>query len=253
MEPTTIEDKHGKIIKATVGTFGDTVHSFVQRENYNGTFFPTYSPINRRSPSSFNGLMSIDHIAVCLQDGDLDRWVSFYEEAFDFHQSHREDIATEYSAMNSKVVQSRDGRIKFPMMEPAHGKRKSQIQEYLKFYGGPGVQHVALLSDDIVKSVQTLRANGIEFLSTPESYYIAVQNNIGRIEEDIELIRQHNILIDRDERGYLMQIFTKPLQGRPTLFFEIIYRNGATGFGSGNIRALFEAIERELEHQTAMR
>jgi 4-hydroxyphenylpyruvate dioxygenase len=246
MEPTVYEDEDGRVVKATIAAFGDTVHSFIERDAYRGdAFFPQY----RKHPSPLfpisNGLLAFDHIAVSVEAGKLDRWVDFYREVLGFHQSHQEDVSTEYSAMNSKVVQNSTGQIVFPIVEPASGKRKSQIDEYLSFHCGPGAQHIALLSSDIVKTVRTLRNNGIEFLYTPDTYYDGLEERIGKLEEDIQPLREQNILVDRDGNGYLKQVFTKPLQSRPTVFMEIIAREGARGFGGGNIKALFDAMERE--------
>jgi 4-hydroxyphenylpyruvate dioxygenase len=245
MEPTVIEDELGRVVKATVGVYGDTVHSLIQRNGYEGAFLPGYVPVERKQPPAAIGLSAIDHIAVSMEPGQLERWVDFYKSMLNFHESHREDVETAYSAMNSKVVQNSTGRIKFPMVEPASGRRRSQIEEYLEFYHGPGVQHVAFLSGDIVKSVGGLRAGGSEFLRTPDTYYEMLKDRVGSIREDVNALRGLNILVDRDEWGYLMQIFTKPVQSRPTVFMEVIQRRGARGFGSGNIRALFEALERE--------
>jgi 4-hydroxyphenylpyruvate dioxygenase len=246
MEPTVYEDEDGRVVKATIAAFGDTVHSFIERDAYRGdAFFPQY----RKHPNPLfpvsNGLLAFDHIAVSVEAGKLDRWVDFYGEVLGFHQSHQEDVSTEYSAMNSKVVQNSTGQIVFPIVEPALGKRKSQIDEYLSFHCGPGAQHIALLSSDIVKTVRTLRNNGIEFLYTPDTYYDGLEERIGKLEEDIQPLREQNILVDRDGSGYLKQVFTKPLQSRPTVFMEIIAREGARGFGGGNIKALFDAMERE--------
>lgn len=246
MEPTLIEDDDGQVIKATIATFGDTVHSLIQRRDYGGKFLPGYMPVKNPMPSPLSThLAAVDHVAVSIEPGRLDEWVEFYNSVMGFHVSHEEDVETEYSAMNSKVVQNSTGRIKFPMVEPAQGKRKSQIEEYLAFYHGAGVQHVALLSSDIVQTVRALRAGGNEFLPTPNAYYGMLEDRVGKIEEDVDALREQNILVDRDEWGYLMQIFTKPLQGRPTVFMEAIQRKGARGFGSGNIKALFQALERE--------
>jgi 4-hydroxyphenylpyruvate dioxygenase len=245
MEPADFEDEHGRVRKATIAVYGDTVHSFIERESYHGPFFPHYQAIDDLSPIRRVGLAAFDHIAISLGDGELDQWANFYSNVLDFHQSHQEDVTTEYSAMNSKVMENGTGRIKFPMMEPAAGKRKSQIEEYLNFYQGPGAQHIAMMTGDIVKTVRALRENGIEFLRIPGAYYEALESRVGKIDEEITALQELNILVDRDRWGYLMQVFSKPLQGRPTLFMEIIQRKGARGFGGGNIRALFEAVERE--------
>jgi 4-hydroxyphenylpyruvate dioxygenase len=245
MEPSVIEDQNGRTIKATIATCGHTVHSFTERDGSQRTFFPPYRAIAKALPAVSTGLEMIDHIAISVEKGALDQWVGFYKDVLDFHQSHQEDIFTEYSAMNSKVVQNGNGSIKFPIMEPASGRRKSQIEEYLEFNHGPGAQHVAFLSDDIVETVRLLRENNIEFLSSPVTYYQMLESRIGEIAEDLDSLRELNILADRDQWGYLLQIFSKPLQSRPTLFIEVIQRAGARGFGGGNIRALFEAVERE--------
>jgi 4-hydroxyphenylpyruvate dioxygenase len=245
LEPTVFEDPSGRVTKATVGVYGDTVHSFIQREVKDGAFLPHYKKLEDAPPVTQTGLEEIDHVAISMPKGELDRWIEFYNEVFGFHQSHEEAVWTGRSAMNSKVVQNITGSIKFPIMEPAPGKCKSQIEEFLAFHQGPGAQHVALLTSDIVKTVRALRDNSIEFLNTPAAYYKSLQERVGSLDEDIETLRDLNVLVDRDQWGYLLQIFAKPMQGRPTLFFEIIQRKGAQGFGSGNIKALFEAIERE--------
>lgn len=245
MEPTVFEDQEGQVIKATIAAYGDTVHSFIQRDAYDGVFFPNYQAVQNPLSPVFAGLSAIDHITISVERGKLDQWVDFYSQALSFQQSHQVDISTEYSGMHSKVVQNSTGRIKFLIAETAPHKRKSQIEEYLMFYRGPGVQHIALLSDDIVRTVKALRTNGIEFLCIPDTYYDMLEDRIGKIEADIAVLRELNILIDRDEWGYLMQNFTRPVQSRPTFFWEVVQRQGARSFGSGNIKALFEAVERE--------
>ncbi|HXM49773.1 MAG TPA: 4-hydroxyphenylpyruvate dioxygenase [Pyrinomonadaceae bacterium] len=245
MEPTVLEDQWGSIVKATIGVYGDTVHSFVERNGYGGSFLPGYLPIESPSTTRLTGLDEIDHIAVNVESQTLNYWADYYNCVLDFHQSHQEDILTDESSMNSKVVQNSSGRIKFPILEPASAKQKSQIEEFLSFYHGPGVQHIALSCHDIVSTVRELRSNGIEFLQTPGSYYDALEDRIGKIDERTDDLRELNILVDRDEWGYLMQIFSKPVQSRPTLFFEVIERKEARGFGGGNIKALFQAVERE--------
>ena len=246
LEPTVFEDKGGPVVKATIAAYGDTVHSFIQRKDYGGPFFPDFVALkNPPAPPIAPCLAAIDHIAISLPAGQLDQWVDFYQQVMGFHQSHEEDIETEYSAMNSKVVQNATGRVKFPMVEPAQGRRRSQIEEYLAYYRGPGVQHIALLSSDILKTVRALRSTGTEFLRTPDTYYEMLEGRVGRVEESLEDLRAQNILVDRDQWGYLLQIFSKPLQSRPTVFMEAIQRKGAKGFGSGNIKALFEALEAE--------
>jgi 4-hydroxyphenylpyruvate dioxygenase len=250
-EPTVIEDESGYLIKATIGAFGDTVHSFIQRESFDEDaatnsvgYPPHFAPLKSPAPVAVTGLDAIDHVAISVPQGELDQWVEFYREVMGFHQSHQEDVCTEYSAMNTKVVQSRNNSVKFPIVEPAQGKRKSQVQEHLEFYGGAGVQHVAFLTEGIIEAVRALRANGNEFLRAPDSYY-GMLERVSKIDEDLALLRGLNILVDRDQWGYLMQIFTKPVQCRPTVFFEVIQRKLAQGFGGGNIKALFEANERE--------
>jgi 4-hydroxyphenylpyruvate dioxygenase len=246
-EPKIYEDDQGQVIKATVAAFGDTVHTFVERRGYKGHFLPNFRPLKTPAlPALETNFSAVDHVAISIATGELDEWVDFYNETLGFHESHKEDVMTEYSAMNSKVVQSANGTVKFPLVEPAQGRRKSQIEEYLEFYRGPGVQHLALLTDDIAKSVSALRGAGNEFLSIPDTYYESLQERVGVLEkEDIGVLRSEKILVDRDEWGYLMQTFTRPVQGRPTVFMEAIQRRGARGFGSGNIKALFEAVERE--------
>jgi 4-hydroxyphenylpyruvate dioxygenase len=244
-EPTRLQDNHGHVLKATVAAYGDTVHSFVQRDAYRGPFLPGYQATTDQGRERRIGLREVDHLAVSAEAGMLDELVGFYRDVFGFHQSHEENVASDYSAMNSKVVQNTTGRIKFPIVEPAAGKGRSQISEYLSYHNGPGIQHIALLADDIVTSVRSLRDNYIEFLPTPGSYYDVLENRVGKIDIDQKAIRELGILVDRDEWGYLMQTFTKPLHNRPTIFLEIIQRNDARGFGAGNIKALFEALERE--------
>jgi 4-hydroxyphenylpyruvate dioxygenase len=245
MPPTLIESPEGSITKATIGAFGDTVHSFIQRNGHGNAFFPNFQLIENPALSVATGLRSIDHVAVSVEPQQLNDLVAFYNRVLNFRHSFSEDITTNYSSMNSKVVENKSGMIKFPIVEPAPGQRKSQIEEYLSFHHGPGAQHIALTSDNIIATVRALRANGNEFLETPGSYYDMLPDRVGEIDEDIDELRELNILVDRDEWGYLMQIFTKPLLNRPTVFLEIIQRKRAKGFGSGNIKALFQAIERE--------
>jgi 4-hydroxyphenylpyruvate dioxygenase len=245
MEPAVFEDPGGRLVKSTVAACGRTVHSFIQRDPSLQAFLPRYRSIGNAPPALPVGLEEIDHVAISVEKGALDRWIDFYQDVLGFHQSHTEDISTEYSAMNSRVVQNGDGSVKFPIMEPAQGRRKSQIEEYLQFNHGPGAQHVAFLSDNIVETVRALRKNGVEFLLSPDTYYQMLEKRVGEINEDIDLLRKLNILADCDQWGYLLQIFSKPLQSRPTFFVEVIQRAGARGFGGGNIRALFEAVERE--------
>jgi 4-hydroxyphenylpyruvate dioxygenase len=246
LPPTEFSGPGGSMVKATVAALGETVHSFIQREGrLDATVFPNFEPIENPPPSVSTGLKTIDHIAISVEAHTLNRMVDFYHEVLSFHESFSEDILTEYSSMNSKVVENSTGGIKFPMVEPAPGRRKSQIEEYLSFHFGPGAQHVAFASDDIIASVRALRANGNEFLRTPDAYYHVLKERVGDFDEDLEALRDLNILVDRDEWGYLMQIFTKPVMTRPTIFTEVIQRKHARGFGAGNIRALFEAIERD--------
>lgn len=245
LEPTVLEDGGGRLIKATVAASGDTVHSFIERDGCVKNFIPSYLPVEDGPAPVACGLVGIDHVAIGVEATQLDRWVDFYVRVMGFHQSHQEDVSTEYSAMNSRVVQSRGGSIKFPMMEPAAGRRKSQIQEYLDFNGGAGAQHLAFISNDIVSTVRSLKANGIQFLQTPDAYYDTLEKRVGAIEEEIDDLRELSILVDRDGCGYLLQIFSKPIQSRPTLFIEVIQRKGALGFGAGNITALFQALERQ--------
>jgi len=243
--PQTLTDEHGTVKIATIGTYGDTVHTLVERKDYRGLFMPGFQAYDFHIPHEDAGLIGIDHVVGNVES--MNEWVSYYEKVMGFKEMIHyddEDISTEYSALMSKVIFN-GGRIKMPINEPATGRRKSQIEEYLDYYNGPGVQHVALLTVDIIKTVKTLRANGVEFLKTPDAYYDELPNRVGVIDEDLQQLRENKILVDRDEEGYLLQIFTQPLVDRPTLFFEIIQRKGATTFGEGNFKALFESIERE--------
>jgi 4-hydroxyphenylpyruvate dioxygenase len=247
-EPHWVEDENGRVELASIATYGENVHTFVNRGDYAGPFLPGYVSLADNGPSGGVGLKTVDHVVGNVELGRMEHWVEFYARCLGFTELiHFSDeaIHTEYSALMSKVMMDGEGKIKFPINEPAEGKRKSQIEEYLEFYGGPGVQHVALLSDDIVGTVETLKERGIVFLSTPDAYYDDVADRVGEIGEDWDDLRRLGILADRDEEGYLLQIFTKPAQDRPTLFFEVIERHGSRGFGEGNFRALFEAIERE--------
>jgi 4-hydroxyphenylpyruvate dioxygenase len=247
-EPAVLHDDMGEVVVAGIQTYGDTIHSLVERRNYRGPFMPGFVPAGSHGDSPAVGLKYVDHCVGNVELGAMNRWVSFYEQVMGFYNLisfDDKDISTEYSALMSKVVASGNGRIKFPLNEPAQGKRKSQIDEYLEFYGGPGVQHIAIATDDIVDTVTKLRDHGVEFLRVPVTYYDSVAERVGKIDEDIAPLRELGILVDRDDEGYLLQIFTKPVQDRPTLFFEIIQRKGAKSFGAGNFKALFEAIERE--------
>jgi 4-hydroxyphenylpyruvate dioxygenase len=243
--PAVVEDEHGAVVRATIGTHGSVRHSFIRRNGYSGPFLPglraaTPLPVRRGV-----GLSAIDHVAFSLKPGSLQEWVDFYCGALGFRQTRREDVSTEYSGMNSRVVEDPSGRVKFPLTEPRAGLRKSQIEEYLCFNGGPGAQHAALRTDDIIGSIRMLREGGLEFLRTPAAYYDLLAARVGSLDEDTALLRDLCILVDRDPSGYLLQIFSQPMDTRPTFFLEVIQRKGATGFGSGNIRALFEAVERE--------
>jgi 4-hydroxyphenylpyruvate dioxygenase len=247
-EPTVMKDEFGEVVVSSIHTYGETIHTFVERKNYEGPFLPGYKP--RKSPLKTQpiGLKYIDHCVGNVELGRMNKWVEFYEKVMGFKllvTFDDSDISTEYSALMSKVVSNGNGYIKFPINEPADGKKKSQIEEYLDFYKGPGVQHIAIATDDIVHTVSELRRRGMEFLYVPETYYEDVPHRVGKIDEDLEELKKQNILIDRDDEGYLLQIFTKPIQDRPTVFFEIIERNGAKSFGKGNFKALFESIERE--------
>jgi 4-hydroxyphenylpyruvate dioxygenase len=246
LPPTELKDRRGHMVKATVAALGATVHSFIQRDgHFDGAFLPDFELIENPPPAVPTGLTSIDHIAISVEAHTLNRMVDFYYEVLGFHESFSEDVMTEYSSMNSKVVENSTGAVKFPMVEPAPGRRKSQIDEYLSFHFGPGAQHIAFASDDIISSVRALRANGNIFLRTPDSYYSVLKERVGDFDEEVEALRELNILVDGDEWGYLMQIFTKPVMTRPTIFTEVIQRKHARGFGAGNIKALFEAIERD--------
>ena len=253
MEPTVMEDEHGEIVKAGIYTYGETVHLFVERKNYNGVFMPGYE----KWESDYNpepvGLKFIDHMVGNVGWNEMNTWVKWYEDVMGFQNFLSFDdkqIHTEYSALMSKVMANGNGRVKFPINEPAEGKKKSQIEEFLDFYGGPGVQHIAVATNDILSTVTEMRRRGVEFLSTPPTaYYEAIPDRLKEFEhemkEDLEQLQKLGIMIDADEEGYLLQIFTKPVEDRPTLFFEVIQRMGAKGFGAGNFKALFESIERE--------
>jgi len=247
-EPHDITDDHGTFRVADIAAYGDTIHRFVHNAGYDGPFLPGYSAVEHEEIEPL--LVGLDHIVGNVQLGEMDTWVKFYEDVFGMTEMlHFSDeaISTEYSALMSKVVTDGHGRVKFPINEPAEGKRKSQIDEYLDFYEGPGAQHLALATTDIVATVAELKARGVKFLAIPDAYYDEAPGRIGEIEEDLADLRRLGILVDRDDEGYLLQIFTKPLGDRPTVFFEIIERHGARGFGEGNFKALFEAIEREQD------
>ena len=248
-EPHWVEDEHGRVQLASIATYGDVLHTFVNRAGYDGPHLPGYVSLSQNGSARDGvGLRTIDHVVGNVELGRMDDWVSFYERTMGFTEMiHFSDeaISTEYSALMSKVMTDGEGKIKFPINEPAEGKRKSQIEEYLEYNAGPGVQHIALQSQNIVETVSALQERGVVFLRTPESYYDDVADRVGEIDEDWADIRRLGILADRDDDGYLLQIFTKTAQDRPTLFFEVIERHGARGFGEGNFKALFEAIERE--------
>lgn len=247
-EPKVLKDEQGEAVLASIRTYGDTIHTFVERKNYSGPFLPGYKARKSTMAASSTGLKYVDHCVGNVELGKMNEWVRFYEDVMGFKlliTFDDNDISTEYSALMSKVVSNGNGYIKFPINEPAKGKKKSQIEEYLEFYQGAGVQHIAIATDDIIFTVGELRKRGMEFLYVPDTYYDDVMDRVGTIAEDLKDLRALNILIDRDEEGYLLQIFSKPVQDRPTLFFEIIERNGAKSFGKGNFKALFESIERE--------
>lgn len=250
MEPTTESDDHGTIVRSGIHTYGDTVHIFVERKNYNGTFLPGFE----KWESDYNpgpvGFRYIDHMVGNVGWGEMNKWSDFYSDVMGFANLitfDDKDISTKYTALMSKVMTNGNGRIKFPINEPAEGLKKSQIEEYLDFYNGAGCQHIAVATNDIVFSVSEMRKRGVEFLHVPGTYYDTVEQRVGHIEEELSVLKDLGIMVDRDEEGYLLQIFTKPLQDRPTLFFEIIQRKGANSFGKGNFQALFESIEAEQE------
>jgi 4-hydroxyphenylpyruvate dioxygenase len=250
--PTRLEDTDGVYEYATIEAYGDTTHSFVNRDRYRGVFAPGYEALDpeRYGPRRLQpaGLRAIDHIVGNVEEGKMDDWVRFYQDVMGFTQLVHfddKDISTEYTALMSKVVQSGHGRIKFPINEPAKSRRRGQIEEYLDFYGGPGVQHIAMATKDIVQTVRAMRYNDVSFLRVPDAYYEMLPERIGKIDEDLKDLAELGILVDRDDEGYLLQIFTKPVCDRPTLFFEVIERHGSRSFGKGNFKALFEAIEHE--------
>lgn len=255
MEPTVETDEFGEVVRAGIYTYGETVHMFVERKNYNGTFLPGYKEWKSNYNPTPVGLKFVDHMVGNVGWNEMNVWVKWYEDVMgfvNFLSFDDKQITTEYSALMSKVMSNGNGRIKFPINEPAEGKKKSQIEEYLDFYEGPGVQHIAVATDDIISTVAEMRARGIEFLSTPpQAYYDAIperlKDHMSKFKEDIKELQKLGIMIDADDEGYLLQIFTKPVEDRPTLFFEIIQRMGARGFGAGNFKALFESIEREQE------
>lgn len=250
MEPTIIETEDGKFVKSSIKTFGDTIHTFVERKDYKGKFLPGFVEASGKCLIGINdaNLKSVDHMVGNVELGKMLHWVEFYSKTLGFNQLlsfDDKDISTEYTALMSKVMQNSTGKIKMPINEPAPGKKKSQIEEYLDFYKSPGIQHVALTTPNILETVKELSSRGVEFLTVPTTYYSELEERIGKIDEDIHQLEKLGILVDRDEDGYLLQIFTKPVEDRPTLFFEIIQRKGARSFGKGNFKALFESIERE--------
>jgi len=247
-EPTVLRDGDGEVVLAAIRTYGDTIHTLVERGNYRGHFLPGFKPLPQAFQPEPVGLKYVDHCVGNVELGQMNRWVEFYEKVMGFRNLvsfDDTDISTEYSALMSKVMANGNERIKFPINEPAQGKKKSQIEEYLDFYRGAGVQHVALSTDDIIHTVTALRDRGVEFLTVPGTYYDTLLDRVGAIDESLAPLRALGILVDRDDEGYLLQIFTKPVQDRPTLFYEIIQRKGARSFGKGNFKALFESIERE--------
>jgi 4-hydroxyphenylpyruvate dioxygenase len=250
LDPQTLEDEHGELKMSGIYTYGETVHMFIERKNYNGLFMPGYEKWESTYNPEPTGLLYVDHCVGNVGWNQMDKWVKFYEDVMGFKNILTFDdkqISTEYSALMSKVMSNGNGYVKFPINEPAEGKKRSQVEEYLDFYGDEGVQHIAIATNDIVDTVSKLEDRGVEFLKVPTIYYDDLEARVGKIEEDIEPLKNLGILVDRDEEGYLLQIFTKPVEDRPTLFFEIIQRKGAKSFGAGNFKALFEALEREQE------
>ena len=248
-EPETLRDEHGEVRLASIAAYGDTNHTFVERRNYSGVFLPGFAAAGEEDTVARPvGLKHIDHVVGNVGWGEMNRWVDFYRDVMGFQLFKHfddKDISTEYSALMSKVMANGNERVKFPINEPAEGKRKSQIEEYLEFYGGPGVQHIAMATGDIIETVSKLRAQGVEFLRVPSTYYEDLIARTGPIDEPVPALQELGILVDRDDEGYMLQIFTRPVEDRPTLFFEIIQRKGSRSFGKGNFKALFEAIERE--------
>jgi len=252
MEPTREADENGHVVRSGIHTYGETVHIFVERKNYNGVFLPNYKKWESHYNPEPVGLKFIDHMVGNVGWNEMNKWCEFYAKVMGFAQIvsfDDNDISTDYTALMSKVMSNGNGRIKFPINEPAEGKKKSQIEEYIDFYNGSGVQHIAVATNDIVKTVSAMRDRGVEFLYVPENYYDDLLERVGEIDEDVEVLKKHGVLIDRDDEGYLLQLFTKPVVDRPTMFFEIIQRKGAQSFGKGNFKALFEAIEREQENR----
>jgi 4-hydroxyphenylpyruvate dioxygenase len=248
MEPTVFSDENGEVVKASIKTYGDTIHTFVERKNYQGVFLPGFEKWESEYNPGSKGLKYIDHMVGNVALGTMNTWADFYANTMGFANLitfDDKDISTQYTALMSKVMTNGNGRIKFPINEPAKGLKKSQVEEYLDFYGGPGCQHIAVATDDIVFTIAEMRKSGVEFLHVPGTYYDTVVDRVGTISEDMNTLKSLGIMVDRDEEGYLLQIFTKPVEDRPTLFFEIIQRKGAKSFGKGNFQALFESIEAE--------
>jgi 4-hydroxyphenylpyruvate dioxygenase len=250
-KPEVLRDESGEIRVSAIATYGDTIHSFIERRNYGGAFLPGYAAVTEADRVARPvGLKHIDHMVGNVGWGEMNRWVEFYEKVMGFRLYQHfddKDISTEYSALMSKVMSNGNGRVKFPINEPAEGRKKSQIEEYLEFYKGPGVQHIAMATDDIVATVSKLSEQGVEFLRVPGTYYTDLEERVGKIDEPVSRLEELGILVDRDDEGYMLQIFTRPVEDRPTLFYEIIQRKGSRSFGKGNFKALFEAIEREQE------
>jgi 4-hydroxyphenylpyruvate dioxygenase len=250
MEPTTLKDENGRVVMSGIHTYGDTVHLFIERGDYNGVFMPGFRKWENDYNPSETGLLYVDHCVGNVGWNQMNPWVKFYEDVMGFRNIltfDDKDISTEYSALMSKVMSNGNGFVKFPINEPAEGKKKSQVEEYLEFYNGEGVQHCAVATNDIVKTVTDLQSRGVEFLKIPTTYYDTLPERVGHIDEDLGPLARLGILVDRDNEGYLLQIFTKPVEDRPTLFFEIIQRKGAKSFGKGNFKALFEALEKEQD------
>jgi 4-hydroxyphenylpyruvate dioxygenase len=247
-EPKILKDEHGTVVTSSIAIYGDTIHTFVERKNYRGAFMPGFRAVESDPLAKPVGLKYVDHCVGNVGWGEMNTWVKFYEDVMGFKMFKHfddKDISTEYSALMSKVMTNGNERIKFPINEPAKGKRKSQIEEYLDYYRSPGVQHIAMATDDIIATVGELTRRGVQFLRVPTTYYDVLQQRVGRIDEPVDELKKLGVLVDRDDEGYLLQIFTKPVEDRPTLFFEIIQRKGSRSFGKGNFKALFESIERE--------
>ena len=249
LEPKIYEDEQGKFVKATIGAFGDTVHSLIERNNYQGSFAPDYQKVHNPPPAQSIGITDIDHLAIGVEAGKLEQSCNFYQTVMGFHESYRMNFVNDKSGMNSRVMESDTGIVKLPICEPVVAECKSQIEEFLTYYGGSGVQHLSFLSHNIIQTVQDLQNNGIEFASHPDTYYESLKSRLGQINEDLELLHQLQILADRDKDGYLLQSFTKLVQDRPTLFLEIIQRHGTNSFGQGNVQALFNAVQRQQQQR----